>query len=57
MVVGFTRGKDPHSFIVGWGTNMSSRRVGVGVGLNHINTRAYEAENKKALPKMNMGKK
>jgi hypothetical protein len=54
---GFTRGKDPHSFIVGWGTNMSSRRVGVGVGLNHINTRAYEAENKKALPKMNMGKK
>ena len=54
---GFTRGKDPHSFIVDWGSSTSSRRVGVGVGLNHINTRAYAAGNKKALPRMNMGTK
>lgn len=54
---GFTRGKDPHSFIVGWGSSTSSRRVGVGVGFNHINTREYEAGNKKTSPKMNMGTK
>ena len=41
---GFTRGK-AHSFIVSWGGNTSSNRVGVGVGLNHINTRAYAAGN------------
>lgn len=50
---GFCRGKDPHSFIISWGTNMASKRVGVGVGLNHINTRAYEAGKKR----MNMGTK
>ena len=44
---GFTRGKDPHSFIVSWGSKTSSIRVGVGIGLNHINTRAYAAAGKK----------
>jgi len=36
---GFDRGKDPHTFIVHWGGNMRSSRVGVGMGFNHINTR------------------
>eukprot|EP00986_Skeletonema_menzelii_P016714 scaffold15585_cov162-Skeletonema_menzelii.AAC.7 len=44
---GYTRGKDPHSFIVSWGSKTSSNRVGVGIGLNHINTRAYAAAGKK----------
>lgn len=41
-----------HSLLPGE-VNTSTRRVGVGVGFNHINTRAYAVGNKKALPRMN----